>query len=149
MASIDLTQTEADALLALPKVRVSDEEWTFPDLGGSLIIPLSSVDRRENFLLDVQRGRIDLMKGTFQNRARHVVILVRLDFGGAPHRNPDDREVPSPHLHVYREGYGDRWAIPVPAVKFPHIGDAWLTLSDFMNFCNITSAPHIKRTLFT
>ncbi len=34
-----------------------------------------------------------LTKGTYQNRARGVAILARLDFGGAPHRNRDDQEI--------------------------------------------------------
>src|SRR5690349_3665382 len=111
----ELTQSEADALIAMEKHRVNDDAWDYPGLGVSLSIPLVSIDKRENFILDVARGRIDLRKGTYQNRARQTVILVRLDFGGQPHRNPDGVEVSSPHLHVYREGYGDKWAIPVPA----------------------------------
>jgi hypothetical protein len=71
------------------------------------------------FLLDVTLYQIKLTKATFQNRARAVIILYRLDIDGAPHRNPDDQEVPCPHLHVYREGFGDKWATPAPTDKFP------------------------------
>ena len=88
MAEINLTQTEADALIAMEKHRVNDERWDYPVLGGSISIPLISADRRENFILDMSRGKINLAKGTYQNRARQVVVLVRLDFGGQPHRNP-------------------------------------------------------------
>jgi hypothetical protein len=66
-------------------------------------------------------ARIDLIKGTYQNRARYVVVLVRLDFGGKPHRNPDGEEIASPHLHIYREGVGDKWAYPVTADRFANI----------------------------
>lgn len=48
---------------------------------------------RENFLLDIRRGKIDLLKATNQNRARQTIVLVRLDLGGAPHRNPDGEEI--------------------------------------------------------
>jgi hypothetical protein len=111
MAEINLTQTEADALIAMGKYRVNDDRWDYPMSGGSISVPLISADRRENFILDVSRGKINLAKGTYQNRARQVVVLVRLDFGGQPHRNPDGEELQSPHLHVYREGYGDKWAV--------------------------------------
>jgi hypothetical protein len=37
-----------------------------------------------------------------------MVVLVRLDLGGAPHRNPFDEEIGVPHLHLYREGFGDK-----------------------------------------
>jgi len=149
MADINLTQTEADALIAMEKQRIDDARWDYPGLGGSISIPLISQDKRENFLLDVSRGRIDLLKGTYQNRSRQVVVLVRLDFGGQPHRNPDDHEIPSPHLHVYREGYGDKWAIPVPPDRFPDILDLWQLLHDFMRFCNITEPPFIEKVLFS
>jgi hypothetical protein len=148
MADLDLTQAEADALIALEKHRVNEERHNFPMGGESLIIPLQTPDRREQFLLDISRGRIDLLKGKYQNRARQVVVLVRLDFGGPPHRNPNDEEIPSPHLHVYREGFGDKWAVPVPAEKFSNLSDLWRTLEDFMRFCNITQPPYIERGLF-
>lgn len=149
MPEINLTQTEADALIALEKHRVDDQPYDYPGMGGSITVPLVSVDKREDFLLDVSRGRIDLKKGTYQTRARHIVVLVRLDFGGQPHRNPDDVEVPSPHLHIYREGYGDKWAFPVPREEFPNMGDLWQTLEDFMRYCNVTEPPFIRKGLFS
>ena len=149
MADANLTQAEADTLLALPKWRVDEEERDYPQLGGKITIPLVSVDRRERFLLDLHPGRIGLAKGTYQNRGRQVVILARLDFGGAPHRNPDGNRVASPHLHLYREGYDDKWAFPVPSNRFPNLTDAWQTLEDFMQYCNIVQLPFIRRGLFT
>jgi hypothetical protein len=148
MAEINLTQAEADALIALAKHRVDDRPWDYPGLGGYISIPLVSADRREEFILDAGRGRIDLAKGTYQNRARQVVVLVRLDFGGAPHRNPDGEEISAPHMHLYREGYGDKWARPVPGDRFSNLDDAWRTLHDFMRFCNIVEPPNIRRGLF-
>ena len=112
-------------------------------------IPLMSANKRENFILDVSRGKIDLVKGTYQNRSRQVIVLIRLDFGGRPHRNPDGQEIASPHLHLYREGYGDKWAASVPVESFPDTSDLWRLLDDFMRFCNITEPPSIQRGLFT
>lgn len=149
MAEIHLTQAEADLLLEIEKHRLSDQPWDFPQAGEALSIPLVSADRRENFSLDIHRGRIDLAKGTYQNRARTVVILARLDFGGRPHRNPDGAEIASPHLHLFREGYGDKWAFEVPPGRFPNVSDRWLTLQDFMLYCNIVKPPLIQRGLFS
>jgi hypothetical protein len=149
MADINLTQAEADALIAMEKHRASEERACFPMFGQSVVLPLQSADRREQFLLDLSRGRIDLLRVKMQNRGRQVVVLVRLDLGGAPHRNPDDEEIPVPHLHVYREGYGDKWAVPVPADRFSNLADVWVTLEEFMRFCSITQPPHIDRGLFT
>lgn len=148
MADIHLTQSEADALIAMEKHRFDEERYSYPT-SGSLVVPLQSPDKREQFMLDIRRGRIDLLKGKYQTRARQVVALVRLDFGGAPHRNPDDQEIASPHLHIYREGYGDKWAAPIPMEHFPRIEDLWGTLEDFMKYCRVTAPPHIDRGLFT
>ncbi len=148
MPDINLTQPEADALIAMEKHRLDDTRWDYPGLGGTIIVPLISVNKRENFLLDLSRSRIDLLKGTYQNRARQAVILILLDFGGQPHRNPDDTEIPSPHLHIYREGYSDKWAMPVPVDRFPNLTDRWQALEDFMRYCNITKQPIIERGLF-
>jgi hypothetical protein len=143
-----LSQTEADAFIAMAKVKTDDAEWDYPIAGQSLAIPLTSEDRRTNFFLDLGRGRIVFAKGKYQNRVHQSVVLVRLDFGGAPHRNPDGTEMPCPHLHVYREGYGDKWAVPIPVEKFPNITDAWATLADFMKYCSIIEPPTIKKGLF-
>lgn len=149
MAELNLTQAEADALIALAKHRVDGTEWDYPDFGGAISIPLVSTDRREQFVLDLRRGRIDLTKGTYQNRGRQVVVLVRLDFGGAPHRNPDGGEIDSPHLHLYREGFGDKWAVPAPASQFRDVSDPWQTLNEFMRYCHVIEPPNIRRGLFT
>lgn len=149
MVDIALTQVEADALITMEKHRVTNDRHDFPMAGESLSVPLQSPNKREHFLLDLSRGRIDLLKVKMQNRGRQVVVLVRLDLGGAPHRNPAETEVPAPHLHIYREDYGDKWAIPVPPERFRNVADVWATLEDFLSFCNVTQPPHIERGLFT
>ncbi|MDD4891232.1 MAG: hypothetical protein PHU85_15030 [Phycisphaerae bacterium] len=148
MPDINLTQAEADALIGMTKTKVNDDVYDYPGSGGSIVVPLASKDKREQFVLDIRRARIDLLKGTYQNRARQVVVLVRLDFGGQPHRNPDDEEIASPHLHLYREGCGDKWAMEVPTDRFGHLDDLWQTLLDFMAFCSIIEPPTINRGLF-
>ena len=148
MADVDLTQDEADSLIAMRKRAADDKTYDYPDPGAKISIPLISEDRRERFLLDVSRGRIDLLKGKYQNRCRQVVILARLDFGGKPHQNPDGEVVGCPHLHLYRAGYADKWAIPVPLSHFPTADDPWQTFFDFMRYCNIVEPPTIAGGLF-
>ncbi len=149
MANLDLTQAEADALIGMEKHRTDDQQHDFPSFGQSLVLSLQSPDKREVFFLDISQGRIDLLKVKYQNRARQVVVLVRFDLAGAPHRNPNGEEIPCPHLHVYREGYGDKWAMHPPAEHFDSTSDVWAILQDFMRFCNITYPPYIERGLFT
>lgn len=148
MAELLISQAEADELIAMEKVRTDDEMYEYPGFGGKVIIPLVSRDQREDFMLDIERSRINLLKGKYQNRVRSAIILVRLDSGGSPHRNPDDSEIGCPHLHLYREGYGDKWAFPSSPGDFPHITDIWGSLFDFMRYCNIVKPPNIDRSLF-
>jgi hypothetical protein len=144
-----MSQDDANALIAMEKHSAADKPLRLPDTGGALTVPLLSADRREHFFLDLRRNRLNLAKGTLQNRARTVFILARIDFGGAPHRNPDGEEIGCPHLHEYREGYGDRWARAVPHETFTNTQDYWCLLNDFMRFCNITRAPNFQRGIFT
>ena len=144
----EVTQKEADALLAMEKRCTDSNILHYSGLGGKVIAPLVSVDGNERFFLDIWRSKIALSKGTYQNRGRKTLILARLDYGGAPHRNPDGEEIDIPHLHLYKEGFGDKWAFPVPSDKFSNPSDPRLMLEDFMQYCNIINQP-IIRGLFT
>ena len=84
MADVDIPQAEADLLIAMEKHRVDELELLFAAPGEHIAVPLVSADKRENFVLDVTRSQLKLTKATFQNRARQVIILMRLDVGGPP-----------------------------------------------------------------
>jgi MoaA/NifB/PqqE/SkfB family radical SAM enzyme len=146
--SVNLPQPEADALIAVAKRRADDGERKFPPPGDRLVVPLVSIDKREDFLLDITRSQINFAKITHQNRARQVVVLMRLDIDGAPHRNPDGEVIPCPHMHIYRENFGDKWAHPLPVGKFNNLGDLFRTLEDFMTECNVVEPPRIQMGLF-
>jgi hypothetical protein len=73
---------------------------------------------------------------------------MRLDLDGPPHRNPDNVEIPCPHLHIYREGYGDKWAVPAPADRYTNTLDVFATFDTFMTHCNITQKPNVQKGLF-
>ena len=148
MSKTELTQAQADELLQMEKHHTAEEPWDFPQLGGHIRIPLLSIDKREQFMLDISRNQINLERGKFQNRARTCIVLARIDFGGSSHRNPDDQEIACPHMHIYREGYGDSWAVPIDPSIFLNVNDVNRTLDDFMGFCNITKPPIINKGLF-
>lgn len=142
-----LTQSEADALLQMEKYRLDSTAYPFPDLGGNIEIPLQSSNQREAFSLDISRKRIALTT-KYQTRGRQSLVLARLDFN-SPHRNPDDTEVGVPHLHLYREGFADKWAFEVPKDLLSNPSDAWQVLVDFMAYCYIVEPPTITRGLFS
>jgi hypothetical protein len=148
MAEIEITQAEAEALIEMEKRLVDDKAWAFPAPGERIALVLVSPDKRETFTLDVTRARIKLTKATFQNRVRQAIILMRLDLDGPPHRNPDGTELPCPHLHIYREGYGDKIAIPAPVDRYTDTLDLCSTCEAFMQHCNITGPSKIQKVLY-
>jgi hypothetical protein len=148
MSEIILTQKEADFLIKMEKIAINDQEFELPDLGGSIGVPLQSINKKEHFILDLSKGRIDIKRQTFQNRARESIVLIRLDLGKR-HRNPDKVEIGDPHIHYYREGYGHKWAFDLPENVFSNLDCAWQVLQDFMKLCNITKSPNFKRSLFS
>ena len=156
-----LTQSEADALIAMQKKRAKEEMYNFPMAGKTLTIPIISVDERESFLIDINRGSIRLTKCTYQERHQGIIILTRLDVDGPPHSNPEVINVPlsclqpyngqtihCPHLHLYVEGFMAKWAIPAPSEKFPRTEDISVTLDDFFHYCNVIELPSVQRSLF-
>jgi hypothetical protein len=145
--SIQLTQQEADTLLLLEKHYRGNAQYSYPSMGGKLRIPLYSIDGKEEFNLSVWRGGIELRKNTFQTLARKAIVLARIDLGGV-HRNPDGLELSCPHLHLYREGFADKWAVSLPS-DFTNPLVSWQIFEDFMTYCKIATRPNIIKDLFT
>lgn len=157
MQQLELSQKDADALLLMAKSQASGQRIVLPKPDSPHVVELSSLDDTEQFLLDLRRGSIALTKGRFQLRGRVVIILARLEIGGSPHRNPDGRIVRGPHLHLYREGFHDRWAFPLPPPEesnmwhtepysvilpqltgtFTNVMDLNVCLFEFLSFCHI------------
>ena len=112
-----LTQAEANALLQMPKAFIDAAPLDFSRTQPlSYERPLLSLDRREEFLFDFERGRRNRARLKYQTRGRKVVILARLDLDGPAHRNPPNsphrpgQRLPCPHFHLYTENFEDRIA---------------------------------------
>ena len=65
------------------------------------------------------------------------VALLRLDVGGSAHKNPDGKQIQTPHLHVRSYKGKMRWAEKIPDGVFSDLSDAQKTLLDFMQYVNI------------
>lgn len=156
-----LTQSEADALFTMAKKPKSGNRLAFPHAGGKLLAEFVSLDGREVFLFNITRSSIAVSKCTYQKRARQVEILRRLDIDGSPHPNPavetvpldflapyNGLEIPCPHLHIYVEGFADKWAIPAPADVIDSNADLYKMMESFLTYCNVTEMPNIERGLF-
>src|SRR2546423_4388585 len=84
-----LTQAEADTLLQMPKEFRETDPLEFPNTQAQIYVrTLLSVDRREEFFFDFERGRRNRARLKYQTRGRRVVVLARLDLNGPAHKNP-------------------------------------------------------------
>ena len=152
-----ISQAEADALLALPKIFKGDEPLEF-----SMTTPMDyervllSNDRREEFILTIERGNRKRARLKYQTRARKIVVLARLDLDGPAHRNPPDsphrpnERLLCPHLHLYREGFEDRIAYPIsdiPDFIVTNASSGLVWLEYFLKFCHVGGVPAIQTTV--
>jgi Family of unknown function (DUF6978) len=139
-----LTQAEANQLLQMTKHFVRPPAAIAIPPGFDESFELTGTDDRERFLLDVWRGTLRLTKLKFQNRVRTIIVLARLDVDGAPHTNPDGQKLSGTHLHLFREGYDDKWAQPIDAKTFTLLTDPGTSFQEFCAFCNIQAPPAIQ-----
>lgn len=143
-----ITQSEYDFLMA--------QEKTFDDLVSPIRLgpapiqwtrQVSSIINQDIFLLDFYRGSLELSKYTINNRYRQTIILMRYDNGGR-HTNPDGISFEGPHVHLYREGFNDKFAFPVSEVGIITTDTIETVFNKIMHFCNIKRLPGIEITLF-
>ena len=114
---------------------------------------LQSHDRREEFILTIERGRRKTIRLKFQTRAREVIVLARLDLNGSPHRNPSGQPyqpgelLTSSHLHLYREGYDDRVAYlldELPDGFVLSFADDLTALTQFLTLSAVDPIPPVQ-----
>ncbi len=161
--SVGLTNKDVWKLIKLQKWLNSEDPITLTE-GIVHNYELQSNDHHNSFILDVRRGRIEL-KYTIQMRASTAIPLIRFDVGG-PHKNPNvkyhvEPDDPfyvihdkcigmdfcdKPHIHIYREGFEDRWAYPIDGL-FDNKEDIELTFKDFLVYCNINGKYVIQEVL--
>ncbi len=125
-----LTQSEADALIRMKKNFSQPRTISVP-AGKDETYELIGEDKKEHFLLDLWRATLRLSKVKYQTRGRKTIVLVRVDVDGSPHTNPDGKTIGGSHIHLYREGYEDKWAYPLNPKDFSRPGEIRQTFEDF------------------
>jgi hypothetical protein len=140
-----LTDAEATDLLNALKELKSKRMIKFPSPGSAQQLDVNTKDGKDKFIIDINRkGKISLSKCTYQTRYKNSIKLLRLDIDGPPHTNPDSKEVPCPHLHIYKEGFAVRWAYPIGPNIFKNTSDLVQTLIDFLEYNYIENIPNIQ-----
>lgn len=148
MQELSLSQEEADYLITIEKLSNNQSYINLPDLRGTVDILFYDYYKKEEFIISYNRHYINLSKRNHHLRCRKSIGLVRLDLDGPPHRNPDGIEIRPRHLHLYREGYALKWAYEVPKKSFSNLDDSFVTLQDFLKYCNVQDMPNITKGIF-
>ena len=104
-----------------------------------------SVDKREIFILDFYRGYFEVKKYTYNSRYRQSIVLARLDSMGR-HTNPDGEIFEGPHIHIYTEGFDDKFAYPVSKIGLDDKFEIDEGLSTLLKYINVEDIPTIKRS---
>lgn len=142
-----LTTAEFENLKGMPKVF---KEQTAIMLGPAPIRwsrEIVSNEFKQIFLLDYRRGSIELSKFTYNKRYHSNIVLSRYDSEGR-HTNPDGEMFDGPHVHIYKEGYEDKFAYPISALGISEENACSMgeVLKALTNYFNIQNLPEIQNT---
>lgn len=143
-----ITQAEYDFLMGQDKA--------FNDLVSAIQLgpapiqwtrELTALTNKETFLLDFYRGSFELSKYTINKRYRQTVIMLRYDNGGR-HTNPDGVLFEGKHVHLYKEGYNDKFAFPASEIGVVDTDTIETVFNKIMQFCNVKKIPTIEVPMF-
>lgn len=148
---MSISQKEADNLISMRKIysprKKDSTEFPSEITTDGIDFLLTSENKQEEFKLIFKRKKIILEKRNHVLLGRNIPLL-RLDLDGPIHTNPDGSSIGTNHLHIYKEGYGDKWAYEIPP-HFQHLDNIFETFQDFVTYCNIFNIPDLERNLFT
>ncbi len=139
-----LTQKEAEFLIAMRKKFLNRDRIILNE-PFDFSVELVSEDREERFKLDLRQGNLQLKKIRYQNRYDETIPLVRFESRGI-HKNPPELGgdiIRGPHLHIYKEKYADKVAIPAP--EFDNPEDVLSSLKKFCEVCNIEEIEFVPQ----
>lgn len=140
---MELTQALADRYRLSPKrlknggtLNLNAE---FKIIGEELI----SDEFGDIFKLDLRKNKIELKVLNCNTRANDCFVIARLDVNDREHKNPDGTKVGETHLHIYKEGYNDRYAYDPSKYGFSNYNDVPALILQFANFCKINPSCFI------
>jgi len=145
---MSITQSDFNSII--------NEEKVFSDLINPLTLSpvpinwsreIKAVNSKNTFYLDFYRGSFELTRYTYNKRYRQSIILIRYDSGGR-HTNPDGASFDGPHVHLFREGYNDKYAFPISELNIDDENTIDEVLNKLLQFCNITKRPAIEIPMF-
>lgn len=146
---MDLGKTEINTLLAIEKYLTDPKSVCIPEAGGtekfSLRYHLRELDH-DDMHVSAYKGKKDPRKASYRLIYAGNIILIRVDLGDrSPHINPDGEIIPAmtPHIHIFREGFEDRTAYPLPS-EFKDSNDLIQSLKDFLSYAKVMNVSEVE-----
>ena len=142
MASITLSQAEADKLLNMLKYSVVSE-ISFPSKGTSMEFNVVGDKKQDSFAINIFRGKINPLKYNMGARiAKNGIILLELHINPSNvHPNPDGEKITGSHWHLYSEEYGLQWAFPADDINSEKFVENTIT---FLERFNVIERPDVN-----
>ncbi|MBA7515330.1 hypothetical protein ES705_07369 [subsurface metagenome] len=142
-----ITQAEFDYLIKLEKRFETSHELVLGPAPLSWERNINAIKTKDTFIFDFYRGSFELSKYTYNKRYRQTIILLRYDANGR-HTNPDGATFDGPHVHIYKEGFDDKFAYPVTDIGIDETDGMKAVLEKFLIYRNVKSIPSIQTTMF-
>ena len=146
-----LTQEEADILIAMIKKFIdkkgNGQVMELPNIKERVFFEVVGEKREDKFLIHLEDKRINeyAKKFTCQGRLKsNDIILMRLDINPTGrHKNPDGEKIHGNHIHIYKEGDDDGWAIPIDIDDNSFIEVCY----NFFERFNIVEPPYLQNRI--
>ena len=139
-----LSEEEAQTLIKLEKILLNPTAINIPPKLGKEKYELTDTKNIQEFIINSNRSRKNARKISLILLYNNNIILLRLDTGHGIHINPDNSEILGgiPHIHIYHEGFDDKWAYPLPSC-FTNINNIAETLVEFFSYSNVINTNEI------
>ena len=144
---IIISDAEFQYLLKLEKKLVDIDEIKIGPPPQKWTRKIESLDRTQSFLLDYRRGVLEVARYTWNGRYRQTVIMLRYDSRGM-HTNPDGARISGPHFHLYKEGYGTKFAYPPQDYGIDPDADMTDICKQVLGFFSVVQVPNIQATMY-
>lgn len=132
----ELTQAEFDHLMRLEK---EFEDKTTIFLGPAPLQwsrKIKSITSNDTFSLDFYRGTFKIQKYTYNHRYKQTLVIFRFDSYGT-HTNPDGVQLTGFHVHIYKEGFGDKFAYPASEFGIEETDSMVTILHKVLLYCKV------------
>ena len=131
--SLLITQIEYESLMQLLKEFKERNPLSLKEHWSREIIAPETGD---SFMLDFYNGRIEFKKFSINKRYRNTIILIRYCSHGV-HTNPDGIQFTGSHLHLYKEGFDDKFAVGIGTIGATSSSTIVEVLEKFLDYCKI------------